>query len=116
MCGTGCLNSVVPLPQVALGALENILKVGQDHPLPTGDNRYALMIEEEGGLETIESLQHAQSEKLYAKAYKIISTYFPDPDDGREEAPGIVPQQNTNQPFLQFNAPAAGGTGPFGFN
>ena len=59
--------------EVALDALENILRVGKDLGGGTG-NPYADTIEECQGLDKIEAVQENPLEKLYQKAYTIIKT------------------------------------------
>ena len=74
--------------QVALDGLENILKVGDmdkeasDVPAEQNINRYALFIEEAGGMEKIHDSQNNANEEIYMKAYNIIEKYFSDEDDG----------------------------------
>ncbi|KAI8877785.1 ARM repeat-containing protein [Backusella circina FSU 941] len=72
--------------QVALDGLENILKVGEADRSndPDGLNRYALFIEECGGMEIIHSLQAHENSDVYKKAYNIIDIYFNDDDGGAE--------------------------------
>lgn len=89
--------------QVALDGLENILKVGDmdkeanDQAEPI--NRYALFIEEVGGMEKIHECQNNANEDIYMKAYNIIEKYFSDDDENGGE---MAPQQ-------------AQGAGAFGF-
>lgn len=64
--------------QVALDGLENILKVGEadreDPPAPGSINKYALFIEEAGGMEKIHECQSNANQEIYKKAYNIIET------------------------------------------
>lgn len=63
--------------QVALDALENILKVGDlDKPSNNNFNQMALFIEEAGGMERIHNLQLHDNADIYKKAYHIIDHYF----------------------------------------
>jgi hypothetical protein len=98
----GMDNKIV---QVALDGLENILKVGeQDRPNdPEGLNRYALFIEECGGMELIHQLQAHENGEVYKKAYNIIDRYFND-DDAGEMADESVEQNFT----FQNNTPQGG--------
>ena len=60
--------------QVALDALENILKVGEMYRanVPDGHNLYADLIEECGGMEKIHNTQQNANQEIYKKAYDII--------------------------------------------
>lgn len=77
--------------QVALDGLENILKVGDLDRQAAGEgqdsiNRFALFIEECGGMEKIHDCQTNANEEIYMKAYNIIEKYFSDDDDNAEDA------------------------------
>ena len=83
--------------QVALDGLENILKVGDLDKQAAGEgpesiNRYALFIEECGGMEKIHDCQTNANEEIYMKAYNIIEKYFSDDEENADEAMG-QPQQ-----------------------
>ncbi|KAL2114547.1 hypothetical protein VUR80DRAFT_4530 [Thermomyces stellatus] len=75
--------------QVALDGLENILKVGDLDKQAAGGpeqiNRYALFIEECGGMEKIHDCQNNANEEIYMKAYNIIEKYFSDDEEGADE-------------------------------
>merc|ERR1712166_1695027 len=71
--------------EVALDALDNILRVGADVLTAAGANPYAVAIEECGGLDKIEHVQTSPDEKLYQKSYQIISKYFPDEENTASE-------------------------------
>lgn len=64
--------------QVALDALENILKIGELDQQAKGspNNEYAIYIEEAGGMEVINECQNSANEAIYKKAYHIIDKYF----------------------------------------
>ncbi|KAG2230869.1 armadillo-type protein [Thamnidium elegans] len=102
----GMDNKIV---QVALDGLDNILKVGeQDRPNdPEGVNRYALYIEECGGMELIHQLQSHENEEVYKKAYHIIDRYFNDEeteemtDEGHPQSFSF--QSNVDVPQGGFN-------------
>lgn len=93
--------------QVALDGLENLLKVGDmdkessENPAEQNINRYALFIEEAGGMEKIHDCQNNVNEDIYMKAFNIIGKYFSDEegdiiDMGNEQAqPGVF---GVNQP------------------
>lgn len=97
--------------QVALDGLENILKVGEmdkeanEAGPDRGVNRYALFIEEVGGMEKIHECQNNANEEIYMKAYNIIEKYFSDEDDAAGEVNDLAPQ-----------AQAEGNTFGFGTN
>jgi importin subunit alpha-6/7 len=65
--------------QVALDALENILKVGQKdrYKSSSGQNDYAYLIEECGGMEKIHNAQQNANQEIYVKAFRLIETYLP---------------------------------------
>ncbi|KAJ5656652.1 Karyopherin alpha subunit [Penicillium longicatenatum] len=83
--------------QVALDGLENILKVGEmDKEAGQGEarvNRYALFIEEAGGMEKIHDCQNNANEEIYMKAYNIIEKYFSDEDEAAGDIDELAPQQ-----------------------
>ncbi|KAJ5770352.1 uncharacterized protein N7511_002403 [Penicillium nucicola] len=84
--------------QVALDGLENILKVGDmdKEAGQTGEarvNRYALFIEEAGGMEKIHDCQNNANEEIYMKAYNIIEKYFSDEDETGGDIEELAPQQ-----------------------
>ncbi|PWY88991.1 ARM repeat-containing protein [Aspergillus heteromorphus CBS 117.55] len=83
--------------QVALDGLENILKVGDmdKEAAQSGEarvNRYALFIEEAGGMEKIHDCQNNANEEIYMKAYNIIEKYFSDEDEAGD-IDEVAPQQ-----------------------
>ena len=62
---------------VALQGLENILRSGQEYYLKNGQvNRFAVVLENEGGIELIEKLQMHQNYQIYKDALKILEKYF----------------------------------------
>jgi len=84
---------------VILDALDNILKVGfHDSQGSQGpeDNKYAEIVEECGGLDTLEELQRHENEDVYEKSVKILNTHFEsEEDDGMGMCPDV--DQNTSQ-------------------
>ncbi|KAI8092897.1 armadillo-type protein [Halteromyces radiatus] len=68
---------------VALDGLENILKVGalEMRRGECDDNRYALYIEDCGGMDSIHQLQFSENEQIYKKAYNIINVFFSNDED-----------------------------------
>lgn len=60
---------------VVLDGLTNILNAAQK----MGEvERVAIMIEEAGGLDKLEALQHHANEQVYQKAMAMIETFFSD--------------------------------------
>ena len=93
--------------QVALDGLENVLKIGEsdkEQQLGEGQggniNRYALFIEECGGMEKIHECQNNANEEIYMKAYTIIEKYFSDDEEAGD---------------INELAPQTGAEGTYGF-
>lgn len=91
--------------QVALDGLENILKIGEmdkdaaaQQPGEQRINRYALFIEEAGGMEKIHDCQNNANEEIYMKAYTIIEKYFSDEEEAGD-INDIAPQQGEGGTF-----------------
>ena len=111
LVSSGCIRPLCDLLQcpdnkiiqVALDGLENILKVGEmdKESSEAGEpiNRYALFIEEVGGMEKIHDCQNNQNEEIYMKAYNIIEKYFSDEDEGAENMGELAPQQGQDGTF-----------------
>lgn len=100
--------------QVALDGLENILKVGEmdketAQPGEARVNRYALFIEEAGGMEKIHDCQNNANEEIYMKAYNIIEKYFSDEDEAAGDIDELAPQQTQSGFTLGTGQQAAGG-------
>merc|ERR1711972_619284 len=68
---------------VALDALENILKVGQQKQMENGlaENPVVALVEQADALQRIEALQEDPNEEVYQKAVRMLETYFPLEDD-----------------------------------
>jgi len=81
--------SDVRIVNVALEALENILKVGEADAKESGTNQYTQFIDQADGLEKIESLQNHPNNEIYKKAVDILETYFAAEDD---EVQQVAPQ------------------------
>eukprot|EP00210_Caulerpa_lentillifera_P003263 g3114.t1 len=99
---------------VALEALENILKVGEDDkPTNNGVNPYVQTIEDSGGLDRIEHLQEHQNEDIYNKAVNILESYFE-----LEEVDGenMIPVEQPNFTFGTGQNPPPGDAGQANFN
>lgn len=104
---------------IALDGLENILKVGAMNSRndPNGLNRYALYIEECGGLDIINSLQNHENAQIYKKAFSIIEAFFNDDDDvadQMDDAAAINNQNNHNEFQFQSNVNLPQGGFQFG--
>ncbi|KAF2742032.1 ARM repeat-containing protein [Sporormia fimetaria CBS 119925] len=94
--------------QVALDGLDNILKVGEmdkESGVEGAEsiNRYALFIEEVGGMEKIHDCQNNANEEIYMKAYGIIEKYFSD-DEGEAENMGETGPQINQDGHFGFGA------------
>ncbi|EEH20414.1 hypothetical protein PABG_02673 [Paracoccidioides brasiliensis Pb03] len=99
--------------QVALDGLENILKVGEmdKESAQMGEpsvNRYALFIEEAGGMEKIHDCQNNANEEIYMKAYNIIERYFSDEEEAGADIDELAPQQTQAGFTLGTNQQQAG--------
>jgi len=74
----------------ALEAIEDILNVGEpemDQQQGVGANPYAVIVEEVGGMLSIQNLQRNDDTEIHEAAYRIMETFFADEDeDGIEEA------------------------------
>jgi len=94
---------------VVLDAMNNILKVGKKDSHMTEDNAYADIVEECGGLDTLEELQRHENEEVYDKSVNILQNYFEsEEDDGMGMAP-TVDQNNGQFSFGSSNPSAAAG-------
>jgi importin subunit alpha-6/7 len=65
--------------QVALEGLKNILAAAEklrSMPGSSGENVYAIILEDAGGLDLLENLQNHSSEEISSKAVEILSTFF----------------------------------------
>jgi len=88
--------------QVALDGLENILKVGEMDKEASDDqsiNRYALFIEEAGGMEKIHECQSNVNEEIYTKSYHMIEKYFSDEEEAGADLENVAPQQGQGGTF-----------------
>lgn len=88
--------------QVALNGLENILKSGQAQAgqpgFEEGNNKYAVLVEECGGLDKIEYLQSHENPEIYQRAYNLIEKYFGQEDTDTNIDP-VVDQTNHQYRF-----------------
>lgn len=81
--------------QIVLDGLHNILKMAGDN-----SDAVATMIEEAGGLDKIELLQHHQNDEIYRLAFQIIDKYFS--NNGENVCEEVAPQEVDGQ--YEFNA------------
>jgi hypothetical protein len=87
---------------VALEGIENTLKVGQKEAEARGtDNHYCDIIEECGGIDKLEKLQHHGNDDVYEKAQSIISVFFRG-DEVDEECTSMVPQVSSSSNEFAF--------------
>ncbi|KAF0301852.1 Importin subunit alpha-7 [Amphibalanus amphitrite] len=91
------------ITQVALNGLENILRVGELDARESGQNQYALLVEECCGLDKIEALQTSTNQEVYQKAYDLIDTYFSADGDASGAA---EPERATDGEYRMAAAPA----------
>eukprot|EP00475_Leptophrys_vorax_P033887 TRINITY_DN539_c0_g1_i1.p1 TRINITY_DN539_c0_g1~~TRINITY_DN539_c0_g1_i1.p1 ORF type:complete len:534 (-),score=177.11 TRINITY_DN539_c0_g1_i1:116-1717(-) len=100
----------VKIVQICLEALENILKVGKQQALVqgTGVNLFAQFVEECGGVDKLEQLQHHENLDVYRKVADILRKFFDADEQGEADlAPAIDQNQNAyafgvNQPNTGF--------------
>ncbi|KAF8535088.1 armadillo-type protein [Trichophaea hybrida] len=104
----GCMDNKII--QVALDGLENILRVGDMDKVPENENlnRFAVYIEEAGGMEKIHNCQNNANEEIYMKAYNIIEKYFSDEDEEGAEIQGLAPAQEQAGGTFSFGAQTQG--------
>ena len=64
------------LIQVILEAIESVIKAGKIRNKNFSTNEYVKIIEESGGLEKLENLQHHKNNNIYEMSLKILEKYF----------------------------------------
>jgi hypothetical protein len=75
----GCILQVkdVRMLAVSLEGLDNVLASGHEHfKNEDGDNTFAIIMEQEGLLDSLEDLQQHPNHNIYSAALKIIDKYF----------------------------------------
>ena len=99
--------------QVALDGLEYILRVGEEEKARTksGENEYALYVEEAGGMDKIHQLQNDANLDVYNKAFLIIDKYFGD----EEEDSGMAPELDASTGQYTFGTNMQVPDGGFAF-
>ena len=88
---TGCVKPVCDLLEtkdaevvkLALDTCSHLLKLFQ---ADDGSNELGDLIEEAGGLDTIEDLQNHDNQDVYEKALTVIETFFPADDEDEDES------------------------------
>eukprot|EP00457_Paulinella_chromatophora_P008161 gb/GEZN01008190.1/.p1 GENE.gb/GEZN01008190.1/~~gb/GEZN01008190.1/.p1 ORF type:complete len:283 (-),score=58.27 gb/GEZN01008190.1/:153-1001(-) len=107
-----CSDSKIVM--VALEGIENTLKIGQQEADSSGsDNLFCDIIEECGGVDKLEKLQHHDNDEVYEKAASILSNFFRG-DEGEDEM-AIAPQANNNEFSFGTTAPANNNQFNYGF-
>jgi len=105
--------------QVALDALANILRVGEDDKNERGPgamNVYAGYVEECGGMVKIHSLQNHPNNAIYKICFNLIDTFFPDDEaDEMAESQPTVDAGYSNTAAFAFQSDLSAPTGGFTF-
>ena len=95
MCHVLTMKIDVKTAVVLLEGIRNCLEVGQEHYLnENSENEFTLIIEECGGLDTIEDLQEHEQHHIYEIAVDIIETFF--------QVEEVDLEGETNDMLLQF--------------
>merc|ERR1711920_1025940 len=107
MCDLLC-TSEQRMIGVALDAIENILKIGQqkqqENNLP--ENPVVALVESAGGLQQLEALQEDPNEDVYHEAVRLLETYFPlEDDDDRVDVEPIGGAQPPQGGFFGAQVP-----------
>jgi len=90
LCGEGVLKPFCDLLAAKDDKVVNVVLDGVSNILATAEklgetDKVAMMVEECGGLDRIETLQTHENETIYHKALTIIETFFPDGDQAIED-------------------------------
>merc|ERR1712228_59882 len=90
LCGEGVLKPFCDLLAAKDDKTVGVVLDGIANILATADklgetDKVAMMVEECGGLDRIETLQTHENETIYHKALTIIETFFPDGDQAIED-------------------------------
>ncbi|KAJ3415528.1 Importin alpha subunit (Karyopherin alpha subunit) (Serine-rich RNA polymerase I suppressor protein) [Chytridiales sp. JEL 0842] len=95
--------------QVALDAVENILKIGEmDKAGNGGVNIFADHIEMAGGVQKIYTLQNHDNADIYRKSYGIINKYYNDDDEEETDLAPAVDQTTGTFAFSNQAMPQGG--------
>jgi len=74
---------------VALEGIDNILRAGEEDVRDIGENRYAIEVERNKGLDKIEELQGSDNVDIYEKATQIIESYYSNEHFVEEDLPSV---------------------------
>ena len=101
---------------VAMEGIENILAVGKEDAAsdPSGENRFAEIVDQCKGIDALESLQAHENEEIYQKASSILSRFF-DAEENPNAQIGQT-QADASGTQFQFGGNAFGGQQQGGFN
>ena len=80
----GLLSGGTQIVRVALEGLQNILRVGEKDKSNNGVNPYVELIEQAGGLDKMELLQHHDNIDVYRLSVDILTSFFEEDDDEAE--------------------------------
>nr|UXY87329.1 importin alpha [Cryptomonas sp.] len=94
--------------RVILEGLENILNVGRINNNNILANEYAKIIEQAGGVEKLETLQHHSNNEIYEKSLKILEKFFGAEDNFSDDSACTLDLekdslQNTQIPKCSFD-------------
>jgi hypothetical protein len=96
--------------QVALEGIKNILASAEKMrqlPGAQGENVYAIIFEDAGGLDLLESLQNHNSDDISARAVEILSTFFEVVPEDENAIPNVDGAGMLNFGAAQGAAPGA---------
>lgn len=99
----------VKVVQVALEGMNNILAVGKkDAQGVNGENKFTDVMEECGGLDSLEDLQRHDNQEIYDAAVKMLREYFDSDEDDCTDMPAVdaTANQFSFGTFGQNTAPA----------
>ena len=105
----GCLEPMLNLlnstdnrlTQVLLEAIELILKAGKTKNKDSSTNEYVKIIEQVGGLEKLENLQHHKNNNIYEISLRILEKYF-EAEELQQESDLMLESVQTSQTNQQI--------------
>lgn len=86
----------------ALDGIEKILQVGSEY----GRRRYDMILEEAGGIDKLEMLQHHTNDIIYEKAASILKNHFGGQDDEESEDENMAPATSGGVFEFGFGSPS----------